>query len=227
MNCVNCNSEHVVKAGKTRGGNQIYICRDCDKRFTYLPPKPCEDCNVILDNYKNSNKKLCPNCFKKREREQKRSWWKKTRETRNEYHRDYYWDNPSFRKQKINQNNINNNKRLGSSGLGPHLSNHCGDIDFELEEQTVKNEVKRILRYGTHRYNKDAVKWAEYKLDCSRAGVVQYLAPPSIYNFEDVCGHCYWASFPNGCDEKGICKLGKRPDGIWDISLMCCEVLEA
>ena len=90
-----------------------------------------------------------------------------------------------------------------------------------------KNEVKRILRYGTHRYNKDAVRWAECKLDCSRTGCIQYLAPPSIFDFENVCFHCCHALFPNGVHEKGICELGKKPDGIWDTSRMCYEMLNA
>jgi len=231
MKCIKCNSEHIVKCGKTKGNNQIFLCRNCKKKFTYLPPKSCEDCGTQIDNYENGNKKLCGNCSKNHKRNYKRKWWKNTREIRNAKHRDYYWDNSSFRKHRIEQFKLINKNRLGVSGLGQHLSNHCGDVDFELEEKVVKNEVDRIFRYGTSRYNRDAVRWAEWKLQKRALGHrgIWYLTNIALCVIDETntCWNCWYSDFPFGQNEIGLCSLGKHPNGIYDHTKMCDEMLRS
>src|SRR4028118_2056740 len=37
MNCPNCNSEYILKNGRTRSGKQNFKCRDCGRQFVMNP----------------------------------------------------------------------------------------------------------------------------------------------------------------------------------------------
>lgn len=144
----------------------------------------------------------------------------------------------SFNYRMKNRNEIakyhqhyNTFKRVGTGNLGSHCKKHNGgECDFASEEKTVHNEHTRIFKYQAKNIHVDSLfQYAKKRLD-KRAlhhDGIFYLPNPSMFDFENICFHCFYASFPNGIDEKGVCKLGKRPDGIWDISKMCYEMRNA
>jgi transposase-like protein len=37
MNCPKCNSEYILKNGRTRSGKQNFKCRDCVRKFVMTP----------------------------------------------------------------------------------------------------------------------------------------------------------------------------------------------
>ena len=178
----------------------------------------CQECGKEIENVKTWKEKLCKNCK-----------LIKKNKYMNNYMKDYISSNPELRKKRIENSAIRNAQRNGSSGIGPHLSKKGAIPDFERERKIIFKEKKRVFRRGCGWLSNgvDSIRWAEKKLDLSRRGCIQYLPKPNIINFEDVCSHCCYASFPNGIQEKGICGLGKKPDGIWDTSKMCYEMLNA
>ena len=46
-NCRNCNSNNIIKKGKTNNGIQMYYCKSCKKRFT-------PTLNTLFENHKIS-----------------------------------------------------------------------------------------------------------------------------------------------------------------------------
>lgn len=120
-------------------------------------------------------------------------------------------------------------KKIGTTGLTSQLYRDINSIpDFEEERRRVNGEKKRTFKNGCSWliYGKASIEWAKHRLDRSKKGIIRYLPPPLIVNFEDVCGHCSYAEFPNGINEKGICLLNKC-DYIYDTSLMCWEIIQS
>jgi len=50
MNCPKCNSEYILKNGRTRSGKQNFKCRDCGRQFVMTPRhQPISSATIMVD----------------------------------------------------------------------------------------------------------------------------------------------------------------------------------
>jgi len=50
MNCRKCNSEYILKHGRTRSGKQNFKCRDCGRQFVMTPRhQPISEVTIMVD----------------------------------------------------------------------------------------------------------------------------------------------------------------------------------
>lgn len=171
------------------------VCKHCGKHF-------------VSDTVQRW---VCDECREKRLKEKQAN-------------KNFFYRLRNYKKLSEYHHHYNLFRRKGMGSLGANISRDTvGEIDFEREERVVRNELNNI-RYG--RYRTNSLKWIEKRFEeiTSEKHGIWYLFNIIPQNFEDVCGHCFYASFPNGIDEKGECKLGKKPNGLWDITPMCWEM---
>lgn len=237
--CPRCGATKIWKAGKRKNKDgelvRRYQCSECNRQFRSDTMRLfCEQCGKEIHDFKSGNKKYCDDCRRLIHNARQRIYFhsdagqatkRRFLERHPHYKRDWWREkakDPEFLKKHREKQRRWREERNGASELSPHLFRKNGKPCFERECKIVQREKNNFLRYGYRRNIKDKVRWAERKLAKCKLEheKIRLMAPSAQKNFEDICEHCFYADFPNGIDEKGICMMGKKPY-IWNTSHMC------